>query len=547
MAASFTKSRKSIVHPFHPLSYKVETVFPIRMPALSTSFPSAIPNQIRNALVERGYEEAVIKGQKVLIFQRPDGELIQTLRDHGANSTSVAPGNCINISCIPVIVTIRRILSSFLQVHTYPAFRDENQLNDVSALETVTARGKRKIITGDVEVSDEHPRKRGPAASTSTGTEDVDMEPQTTSSDSISVALPQTLKKGWIEDGDDLPTTGGLFFHYIPDLAHPDSKSLPRVMSIHFVGCFGSNKNEALTQLELLRSRWGVISDTDLGKELTHLCKVIDIGLRAQARIIPIFSAGVYNGCVLSGVGYSISLARKVYEPVDMNTLSEEIGKHTGNGGYLDAIVVRSGVTITGEKEKIRAVRSMMELKELLKDQSISEGDKDEIVKLASKLNLERHWPLNDGTIVSALRLAASSSSLKEVPIHHSMLFENDRISLVWSGFGFNAPSCNFIGGPVVDLSKNPSGSISFKVVPLPAAISDLKAIVSEKKFCKAQGGRRSGPFKDRTFDGARSRVIWEALKDLSGASSVGSSQNQGVGGQVQSSAQSSLYASYEF
>jgi hypothetical protein len=522
MAATFTKSRMPLVNPFNPVTYKIDRLLPIKLPALATNFSGPIPPAIKNSLIEKGYTEATVKGQRVLIFETVDNVLIELLRNNGANPISVCPGNSINISTIPVIVTVRRILSAFLQTHSYPAFRDENQLNDVTGLEAGSAKGKRKVVSGDFAVEDAPPaRKRGPGASESVD-DDVVME-ETPASDLISVALPQTIKHGWKEDEDDLVTTGGLFFHYIPDLAHPDHRTLPSVMSQHFIGCFGSNKNEALEQIKVLRERWGNVSDTELGKELTHLCAVIDIGLRAQARIIPIYSAGVYNGAILSGVGYTIAINRKVYEPLDMTALGADLNRHSGNAGYLEAIANCCGAT--GEdRDTVTDSRTFWELKDAVEGMNITENDRDEIVKLAQKLNFKRHWALNDTIIVNALRLAASTDDIKDVPIHPSVLFSSDRLTLVWSGFGFNAPSCNFIGGPVVDLrkSKSASGSISWKTVPLPQALADLQQIVSEKKFCKATGGRRSGPFKDRTFDGKKAKDVWEALVTFSGASAVG-------------------------
>jgi len=550
MAATFTRSKQPLVNPFFPVTYKIENLIPMALPSLSTNFSGPIPPAIKNTLIERGYYEANVKGQKVLIFEKVDSDLVKLLRENGANPISVCPGNSINISTIPVLVTVRRLLSAFLQTHSYPAFRDEGQLNDIAGLEPTAARGKRKLVSGHIDAENMPPKKKGPGAEGEIIIDDdhamaTEEEP---TSDIITVALPQTIRDGWMEEGDDLPTTGGLFFHFVSDLSHADYKTVPSVLSRHFIGCFGSNKTDALEQIKILRERWGNVADTDLGREYAHLFTVIDIGLRAQARIIPIFSAGRYNGCVLSGVGYTISINRKVYEPLDMNALSADLERHAGNSGYLNAIAAICEAT-GDERSRIVRSRTFWELKYALEELSINENDRDEIVKLAMKLSFKRHWAFNEQLIASALRLAASTDNIDSVPIHPSVLFSSDRLTLVWSGFGFNAPSCNFIGGPVVDLRKPKSatGSIAWKSVPLIQALADLQQIISEKRFCKAAGGRRSGPFKDRVFEGAKAKIVWEALKELAGAASLGADAGGSGIDHADPVGSSGVFTSYEF
>jgi hypothetical protein len=548
IAAMVQKRRIAITQPFHPIGYK-DKLFPINMPAIAVSFPNAIPNGMKRDLELAGYEEAVVKGSKIVIVNNVNMDLVQALQGSGASMTAVAPGNSINISCIPVIAAIRKILSAFFRMHSYPAFRDDKHLNDIAGMELEVGIGKRGLVDDTIEI-EERPSQRIRVGESGESSAVKQTLPLPSTGETVHVALPAQPAEGWIDDDDAVPTTGGLFFPYVSDLASPDKKTLPRVMSYFFLGCFGTNKNDVMNQMDTLRARWGVIYDTELGKEWSHMAFVIDIGLRAQARIIPVFSEGNYHGCVLSGVGYTINLNGKVYEPISQDRLQEELMHSSRQGVVLGAIGLLAKGTNDMNNEDVaefKKVRSIYELKMLLEKSPMTESDKDEVVKLALKLRFGKHWPLNDSTIVSALYLAASDNSIEDVPLHPSVLFEHDRLALVWSGFGPLAPTCHFLGGPVVDLNKSVSGSISWKTVPLHTAISDLRMIAAQKKFSKAQGGRRSGPFKDRTFEGKRSTPIWNALKNFAGSSFVGGDEGSGEGGQGASSANAGVFTDFSF
>lgn len=537
MKASFTRTAISIQEVFHPLMYKISPLFPIIYPALSVTFPGALPNNIKEDLIQHGFEEAMVKREKVMIFRNVTAEIVGLLSRSGASQTATCPGNTINLACIPALILIRKVFSAFFAVHTYPAFRDEDQLNNVTSLESATRVGKRKLVTAQLDLEDAPPAKRGPGV----GDVDINMEGTSSapaSSDTISVALPQNLEKGWLEDDDTVPTAGGLFFHYIPDLSVPDQILVPRVLTNYFLGCFGSNKNETLQQIETVRARWGIISETDTGREITHMAACIDIGLRAQARIVPVFSNGVYNGCIISGVGYTVSINRRLYEPLSPSQLEDELARFGGRGSILRAIaeLAVGHKFIETKGAKILVAESMWDLRELLGKCDLSETDRDEIVKLAHKLHFGRHWPINQTTICDALRLVASTDELGAIPLHPSVLFTTDRLSLVWSGFGPLAPTCHYLGGPVVTLPRDASGPIAWKNVKLNLAISDLQNLIDGKKFCKSQGGRRSGPFKDRYFEGKEAKPVWDALCSVCGAVAAGGGTDKGKGNAASSS-----------
>lgn len=525
LQATFKGVRVAANQPFHPIMHKTP-LMPLRYPKIAISYPGSIPNVIKPIIENLGYHDLKVKGQNVISIEYPGVDAFTTIYNNTSNKTTAAPIDHVNLSCYPFIALVNRVLSAFFRMHQYPAFKDKGHLQDVENMNLEAGTGKRKLVSDEVAVEEGPPRKKGPLAGSSARIEGDVMDEDVPEEDRIKVALPQTPGEGWIE-ADTTLSMPGLFFQYVEDLANTDKRTMMEICTTYFLGCFGSNRNEIHAMVERLRGAWGMISETRLGRELTHMAKCIHIGLRAQARIVPVFSEGDYCGCLILGEGFSVSLWGKLYEPLDALLLAKDLDSFGRKGYILNMISTELGLT-EDERGVLSECNTFFQLRKLMRAAHTNDEQKRRISMLVPKLRYGKHWALNETTIAHALDLIKSGSfdNLSDVPCHPSTIFSDDLIEVVLSGFGLMAPTCNFLGGPVVDLSKGkiPDGPMAWSMRPLAQAVADLKAIMSNKAYCRAQGGRRSGPFKDRMFEKGAKASVFSSLKACVGVSSTGGS-----------------------
>jgi hypothetical protein len=186
----------------------------------------------------------------------------------------------------------------------------------------------------------------------------------------------------------------------------------------------------------------------------------------------------------------------------------------------------------------IRGTTSMVELRNLLLAASLSAEERDQIVALARGLRYKaRSLNISAANIVECLRLIQHPNVDLPVtlPISSSVLFETNRTTIVWSAFGDLAPTCNFPGGVVIDLSssKNLPKHIGFRNILLKDAVIDLEQILSTKKFCNTSSNRRSGPYKDRLYTGLEGSQVISAFTAAVGTVTDQGNKRSGGSGNV--------------
>lgn len=531
MSAYITRQRTSVHTPGYNIQKYNGPLIPMIMPPLSISFPKDIPSEAMDAIKEKGGSDQMISRHRVFIIPEYDGSFVQIMNRAGAIKTTTSPMNTVNIFCIPILIFLRKMISLFLHTHTYPAFTDPEHMSSLEFLQLSSGSSKRKMGDNAVASSSKKAKTTNAEGLVPDYTDDDEMEddsaqePEPSPTDNtIKCALPPEIKdKAW-GDETEIPVGHGLFFRYVPELAEFDSRTIPEVISKYFFYTLGTTETDIRKSFEDIRSACGVFSNSSIGQEWSHMFKVFDIGLNCQARLFPIFSDQRYIGTVVSGYNFSISLWKEVSVPVPYEQLRAIVMSCSPHKSIIAQIAELAPSADDSENYDLALseVQSMMDLRRFLVERAINEKDRDEIRRLAMKLRFKQpYWGISPVSLSNALRLCSEVSDdfPDDLPLHPSMLFEKDRLSVIWSGFGPLAPSLVFTGGPIVDLtsSSSSSGPIAWRQTSLLDAIREMQTVYREKKFAKGQGNRRSGAFKDRLFQGDQAKSIWAELRKWAG------------------------------
>jgi len=502
------------------------------------SFTGNPVSETLDAIRAGGGKEMKSKQVNAYYIQSPTSDLLRLLQNGGAIKTTPALSGSVNLICFPTLSLIRRIFSNFLYTHQYPAFKDRNHLQ--YNIEHWLVETGNPLKRKGSEFGDAGPSKRTrlddgePADPDTVMEEDSGIETGATSRDTIVHAIPPPkIDIAWGAPSD-LPAGDGLFVRYLADTQNGQGERIvPRVINRYFLGCLGNNAESVQTMFKRLKDDWGVICQTDAGKELAHLAMCIHLGIQSQARIWPVIDNEQYLGCCLMGAGFRFAAYDQVYTPVDNETLRERIGLATSHRTSLENIarIVTGDDSSDEQWAQVMNVSSMVELRELLLETNVTSVEREQICAFARGLRFKtRPFHISAENISLILTLIAKPEQPIDhsVPIHPLYLFSGNRTHLLWSAFGDMAPTFQFLGGPQYDLTRirDLPSHIAVRNVALSDALLDLDVILRSKKYSGATNNRRSGMFKDRVYTKVDARQILTSL-----CSAAGVSQSQTTSG----------------
>lgn len=537
MEALCTQVKVSVIEPFHPLKYPTtEPLVTTNIPDVSVSFPATPSAELLERIRSEGGKDLNIKGTKVFLLYAPSSEFLRSLVASGAIRTTPAAYESVNIAALSSLNLIRKIFSCFLRTHQYPAFADTDHLELNEANWTVEASsGKRKATESEPGHVGKRTRTRAGATPVEDNDEDTIMDdaPALPSGQKIIYAIPPTKGiSGW---GDDtqLPANDGLFIRFVDETQNSErERVIIEVIVRYFLGCLGPNADACKAAIDKLKSDVTIILQTQVGRELAHIAKCIDIGIQSQARIFPVVSEGQYLGSALLGAGFQIHAYGSTYIPVSSIALQKQIEQAGSHRSSLQAIadIIESDRDEDGNTE-VRNCKTSLELRTYLCECNTNNEERDKIVQLARGLRFKpRSLNVSVQNIVLALSLIENPSAdfPSDFPIHPTKLFEQDRLSVIWGAFGDLAPTPNFPGGPTIDLTttRDRPKHVGVRLIPLKDAIVDIQVIMSTKKFCGTSLSKRSGPFKDRIYTGVDGTRVIAAF-----SSAVGVVQAEGSKG----------------
>jgi hypothetical protein len=248
----------------------------------------------------------------------------------------------------------------------------------------------------------------------------------------------------------------------------------------------------------------------------------------------------------IQGAGYTIELENVIYRPVGATVLADSIPKTDMHGVALTKIGAKLGTD--GERTQLKGAKSMVELRETLLRCWTRETSTSEALDWAKHLNFgETPWAINVESLTRALQaIAIPTLPIEGFPIHHSMIFEMDRASVVWSSFGGMAPSFRIpntrpmsLEGPMMIPQKKKDGSaaadinvtkVSCRNVLLKVAIRDLHDTIEKKEILNPftqPNVRASTMNQNRFFSGPDCRRIVQCLREACGITAVDLARNK--------------------
>lgn len=497
----------------YPANLPVDQCITVGNPSLVFDFGGPIPSSQIETLSEIGFERIKVQRTENIV-RLPTVTLDQARKIRAMNPSLItpAPVNTINLQSFESWVLVLRVVSNLLLAHSYPAFRDDSHL--VEEIDDLTDDIKRKLHPTVVESSSK--RRKGIEGDTiqvedeeDEEMDDLHVEPQT---DTIILnrAKPPIKDTNSWGTPEELPNASGLFFPYIPELCTYDTITVPTLIEDYLIQSLGDTPEKQIDRMEKIRAAWGQIGKTDIGNVMAHMCKVILLCLKSQARAFPIIVDEIYQGCVLSGSRLFVGMYGQVYRPLSYDKLQEEVGSYHMHSVVLEQIKE----IMTGDWDEVPTTMRM--LRDELLRANLSEDDRDNIKKLAVHLHFkgDRFSAVNAQTIVSVLRdiAAPEDAETSELPMHYSALFSRDKVFVSLSSFGYQAPSFMIENCPKIALSSSkPPTTMVIRQKPLDIATQDWKKMLETKEI-RNNPKNLSRANRDRSIVGNDKVVVWGEL-----------------------------------
>lgn len=512
MLATSTQKRVFIGNHGFPLK-KVPFAVSMRMPPLIYDFDVNPNDRLEEELLKHS-EKVEGRGKKsTFIMREPTQENIKTVVDvHKANTKTIHIVGTVNVDALKTVLVIRKVLSMFLLTHTYAAFRHSSDINPAKDDMFASTTKKRKLDDASYELCVTEPQKYvgEPAAGEAMN---VDNEPMTHDIE-LKYAKPSHVTTKTWGPADEVPNSDGLFIPFVKELAVKDTITVPTLFSDYFLRSLASSTKVAFEKMDELRAGWGVISDTNLGHEISHLCKCIDIAMKAQATLYPIYTHGIYEGTVICGAGYTVSVHGKVYTPLPYGDLQKLVSDKSAHSYALSKIVK----LCEDKQTEIIACTSMRQLSKLLLECTFDELNKQEVIRLAHQLSYStRYWSTSIANIHRALSFLPNPELEipNDVPMHPKFVFSMDRVEQVMSAFGHQAPTFMIPGGKKCAFSdKDPPKNFHVRTISVEAAVTDMKYLV-EHGYITNNLNNLSKGYKDTSINGPNKVNVWKALGDL--------------------------------
>jgi len=535
----------------HAVSIPLSQCLPFDYPDVCVT-PKQESAEAHQALLDLGGFYSVIRGNKVYSFKRPDAETLKDIMKIGISKTSQCADNMVNMAALDSFRITRKVFSEFLLVHKYPAFVDPEhgtlfgKFQEYEVEEDMEVGEKRKRIE-DAGLEARHKRMKadGKNKIESKSGVDVDGYPQDAITGREQIVrikhIPPKAVQPFITSIQDIPSTWGLWAPYVSHLQFFDIHTVPRVIYRWFLGSLGNTREACLRGMESMKSDWGNLGNTEVGKEITHMALFIDAALNAQARPLPVFHNERYLGVFISGAGFEIKINGTSFIPTPFEDVMSQIVKSDAHTSALRRIL-----ELLGERNRISDTVAMgrpdhlldpnfnmYRLRALCLAARVSEADKSVILEQARLLDFRiPHWGTNPSSLAKALHLITDIASPlpDDLPIHPSRLFNPDRIETVWSSFGFSAPSFRPISGRLISLSdKNysvvvrskdgdktetrPFNHFHVSHLSLDQAVADLKEVQRSAKVGILVNPQRSAGNSNRRIEKDGFFTVLESLK----------------------------------
>jgi len=524
-----------LVKQGYTTNFPVDKCIPIPHPPLVIDYNGPPPSKVIEDFGTIGFERIKMqRNDNIIRFPTVTLANVRAIKNTNPNMKTPAPSNSVNIEAFDTWILVLRVLSNFLRTHVYPAFRDDGHLmEEVESMVENIMISKRRLDELTAESVKKRKGNDGQVVTDDGGADSMDVEdddnPPLVDVELRKAKPPSSMEHPW-GTSDRIPNASGLFFPYIPELATYDDVTVPSVFENHLLASLGNTPEQQIDRLSRIKSAWGIISKTDTGNIMAHLCKVILLSITAQARTFPIIQDGIYQGSILSGGRFFIGLNGQVFRPLSFDKLQEEAGSyHMHSRVLLQIAEIATGLEAPGEDDEekakladITSSRTNRHLRSVLMRKDLNESDRDEIRKLVPHLHFKNdsHLPVNSQTINRVLTHMTVAEDKEDLtlPMHHSALFSRDKVFVSLSAFGFQAPSFSLDNCPKVSLADpKPPSTLVIRQKTLEIATVDWKNMIDSKEI-KNNPRNLSRANRDRTITGNDKVVMWKCLKDMCGS-----------------------------
>jgi len=527
MFATMAQKPVAIANRGYPITTVPDTL-PWKLPSLIYDFSQPPRDNVIEGLMTHS---TLVTGRKNKSFVMTNVTLekIQDLvRTHPTiNSKTPHVINTVNLDAMKMVFVIGRVLSAFLLTHVYAAVRHDSDPTMSSGGSTETSKKRKLSTTSFVAYVSDRTLDEDPVGDDAEADVEATPDPDPTTEIVLRRAKPTPVSDDRWGPSESIPNTSGLYVPYVKDLAVGETITVPALFASTFIRALSSESHGMFEQIERLRSAWGIIATTELGLEITHLCKCIDIALQAQAYVYPIYSNNVYEGTVICGAGYSVNVRGRTMTPMPYEQLQELVRESSAHSRSLREIA-----DLVGDGTSFANIGTMRQLSTIVKGKELDEMSKQSIVKAAHHLSFRaKYKSTNPTNIVWMLEhlLDPERHIESDVPMHPSFLFSTNRVELVLSAFGHQAPTFMIPNGAVCGLvGDTPPRNLHVRTVGTSSAILDMKYIV-EKGQITNNMSNLSSKHIDQSLNGRNKVAVWNLLRDLYRAANEGTQPDTDV------------------
>jgi hypothetical protein len=509
------------------------------LPDVIFGWKFAIASEVTDNLRETyGVYDTVGQGRPGMAVSNPSLDTVRTIRETNPDMVFPAPFGFTNLTTISTVVVSYRIINQFTSLQQYPAWMDPSHYTNWSLL---CAEGSTRE-SGEVEMAAQDWVE-------SVGTDEGAVPCR---GDQWITNLGEDMlpfSKDMVVQDPRKIAMGGLWFPYISELALFDTETVPKVIDRWFLSSLAGETGDCVRMMGKVRSDFGLLGKTEWGKGMTHAFKCLDICIRAQGRLRIVMDNDVYLGCCIMGSNFLVEINGIDYRPGSGENLRDAVMLSGSNRIILRQIAKMCKAV----EDSFDNITGMWELRA-----SISEsggcpvGSQKEIERIAMQLRFpeDKQWKPVVFDISKACAYVADGRPIGEYdrdagfPITAGSLFSNDKLRVIWSCFGYTAPSFRIPGGASFDLTTPANfitkktgafsrqstetlvvSKISLRMVALDQAVNDMETMIRDKQALNPfalPNMKRSAANQYKVFTGKDFQKIVECLRVIAKVGVVG-------------------------
>lgn len=480
MFANDVGKRVPLLAEGYPIRISVERCIPLKLPKIGVAFHK-VPEGFGRIKEQTLVEDVSVKGKGSGFIVTPKVGLLGRLLKLEPDLSYYSPIGSVGVGEYTSLVTILRILSSFLSVHTYPAYSTPEDYQPLEDQAETTKRSHSELSKeyGGVSLSAKRRviEENGIATIVHVDAEDAMSEVV------LNFAKPQKSSNAPWGMISSIPNTHGIVFPFVPELASWDKDTLPGLLERYFIRCLGTSTNQCLHSFSKVSADWKKsIHRTDIGNAISHMAKVISISLTSEARTFPIIEDGIYSGCYLSGANFSIGLRGTLVQPVSYEDNKDDFSIMDSHQTTLVTLLNQVQADGIAPQDVIDNCTTMRRLDHYIETNFTAD---EEDLALVKRLRFPGGYlPINIDTIEQFVGWIILDEIPDTVPMHHSAFGSKDLIKSALSAFGPAPPSPLIPGAPKVKFAgKVPADKdlprlLVFRKCALDIAVADWKEVL---------------------------------------------------------------------